>query len=105
LARDVAALAAALGRLHQKLGSAFGGADPVRGIADRRLNRYLIWHWIRIGLKRVDDLDAMTRLLGSKPALEISGPQVRVLDVAPLVEKAEFHVIEARLIEIEDHLS
>ncbi len=57
-----------------------GGAAPLRWIPVRRLNRYLIWYWIRLGLERVDHLDDVMRLLGTKPILEIAGPRARVLD-------------------------
>lgn len=59
----------------------FDAADlPLSTIPVRRLNRYLIWYWIRIALDSVDDLDGVMRLLGAKPTLELSGPRVRVLD-------------------------
>jgi hypothetical protein len=53
---------------------------PLSTIPVRRLNRYLIWYWIRIGLENVNDLDGVLRLLGTKPILELSGPRVRVID-------------------------
>jgi hypothetical protein len=60
---------------------AFDAADlPLSSIPIRRLNRYLIWYWIRIGLDHVDDLDGVMQLLGTKPVLELSGPRVRVVD-------------------------
>lgn len=59
----------------------FDAADlPLSTIPVRRLNRYLIWYWIRIGLENVNDLDGVMRLLGTKPILELSGPRVRVID-------------------------
>lgn len=59
---------------------AFDAADlPLSSIPVRRLNRYLIWYWIRIGLESTDDLDGIMRLLGTKPILELSGPRVRIL--------------------------
>jgi hypothetical protein len=58
----------------------FDAADlPLSTIPVRRLNRYLIWYWIRIALEIVDDLDGVMRLLGTKPILELSGPRVRVI--------------------------
>lgn len=59
----------------------FDAADlPLSTIPVRRLNRYLIWYWIRIALECADDLDSVVRLLGTKPILELSGPRVRVID-------------------------
>lgn len=60
---------------------AFDAANlPLAVIPIRRLNRYLIWYWIRIALERVDALDGVLRLLGTKPILELSGPRIRVVD-------------------------
>ena len=60
---------------------AFDAGDlPLSSIPVRRLNRYLIWYWIRIALESTDDLDGIMRLLGTKPILELSGPRVRITD-------------------------
>lgn len=55
---------------------AFDAADlPLRTIQVRRLNRYLIWYWLRLSLEGADDLAGCLRLLAQKPVLEISGPR------------------------------
>jgi hypothetical protein len=56
------------------------GHVPRTTMPIRRLNRYLIWHWLRLGLETVDDLDAALEILGTKPVLEVSGPRVRMVD-------------------------
>lgn len=73
---------------------------PLSTIPIRRLNRYLIWYWIRIGLENVNDLDGVMRLLGTKPILELSGPRVRVIDgrVAFDLDPACFDGVELGLL-------
>jgi len=59
----------------------FDAADlPLSTIPVRRLNRYLIWYWIRIALECIDDLGGVMGQLGTKPILELSGPRVRVIE-------------------------
>jgi hypothetical protein len=81
---------------------AFDAGDlPLASIPVRRLNRYLIWYWIRIGLEHADDLASVMQILGTKPIVELSGPRVRVFDgrVVFDLDPAAFEDVELALLQ------
>lgn len=77
------------------------GELPLTSIPVRRLNRYLIWYWVRIALECADDLAAVMQILGTKPILELSGPRVRVIDnrVVYDLDAAGFDNVELGLLQ------
>ncbi len=53
-------------------------ADPSH-MEIRRINRYLIWYWQRLRVEQCRDLKSILKVMGDMPAIEIAGPEIKII--------------------------